>query len=190
MKYNNQRVLRYPLPANPAPENLRCYSVYIPDDDQHRQLFVSALRTLARWDSYDRDHAHTGCIAAATWRHALDVFEFEPCGKSDNEEEDTFADDLLALADAAVVNNQSGGVVRALGYAIDQAGQVIAETILPLVGVTLLALGAAYVVSIVIGGLTIGTVAVAAGEVVELVVATGASASNIVEFAAVAALAA
>ena len=55
---------------------------------------------------------------------------------------------------------------------------------------TLLAIGAAYVVSVVIGGLTIGTVAVAAGEVVELVVATGASASNFVEFAAVAALAA
>ena len=118
------------------------------------------------------------------------MFDFESCGGGDDEDEDTFADELAALADAVVVNQQSGGLVKALGYAIDTAGQVIAETVLPLIGLTLLAIGAAYVVSIVIGGLTVGTVAVAAGEVVELVVATGASASNIVEFAAVAALAA
>lgn len=188
--HNERRRLIYPLPANPAPEGFACYNVYIPDDDEHRQLFLSAVRTLARWNSYERDRDRTAAVAAATWREALDMFDFESCGGDDDDEEDTYADELLALADAMVVNQQSGGLVKALGYAIDEVGQVIAETVLPVIGLTLLAIGAAYVVSVVIGGLTIGTVAVAAGEVVELVVATGASASNIVEFAAVAALAA
>lgn len=189
MKRVNQRVLCYPLPDNPAPQSVACYSVYVPDDDQHRQLFMSALRTLARWDSYQRDEERRGAATAATWRNVLDDFDFDPCGGGD-EDEDTLADDFESLADGVMSMSQAGGVVKAIGYAIAAAGEFIVNTALPVVAVTLLAIGAAYVVSLVVGGLAIGSVAVAAGETVEVIFATGATASNVVEFVATMALAA
>lgn len=189
MKYENARAIKYPPPANPSPPGVACYSVYIPDDDEHRQLFVSALRSLARWDSYARDAAHTGALAAQTWRNALDLLDFEPCG-NDCDEEDTLADELGALADGVMSMSQSGGIITALGYAIEAAGEFIWETVLPVVGVTLLAVGAAYVVTLIAGGLTVGSVLIAAGETVELVVSTGAAVSNVIEFTTLVALAA
>lgn len=85
--------------------------------------------------------------------------------------------------------SQSGGLVKAIGYVIEEAGEFIVNTALPLIGLTLLAVGAAYAVSIIIGGVTIGSVVVGAAETVELIVSTGAAA-NIVEFTMIAALAA
>ncbi len=190
MKFHPQRVLQYPLPTNLSPQDLACYSVLIPDDDEHRQLFVSAVRTLARWDSYERDANHGGAVAAATWRDALEYLDFTPCEECEEEEEDTYADELGLLADGILSMSQTGGLIKAVGYVMETAGEFIVNTVLPVVGLTLLAIGAAYVVSIVIGGLTIGAVAVAAGEAVEILVTTGAAASNIVEFTAIIALAA
>lgn len=189
MRYVNQRVLQYPLPANPSPAGVVCYQVFIPDDDEHRQLFVTALRTLARWDSYARDAAKTAAASAATWRNALELLDFNPC-EDGCEDEDTLADDLLALADGVLSMTQTGGIIKAIGYAIEQAGEFIFGTALPVIGLTFLAIGAAYVVTLLLGGVAIGTVAVAAGETVEILLTTGAAASNIVEFAAVVALAA
>lgn len=189
MKYVNQRVLQYPLPDNPSPAGLACYQVIIPDDDQHRQLFVSALRTLARWDSYARDAARTGAVAAQTWRNALEYLDFEEC--SDGcEDEDTVADDLADLADGILSMTQAGGIIKAIGYAIEQAGEFIFNTALPVIGLTFLAIGAAYVITLVVGAITVGTVAVAAGETVEILLTTGAAASNIIEFVATVAIAA
>lgn len=189
MKYVNQRVLRYPLPDNPAPVGDTCYQVFVPDDSQHRQLFVSALRTLARWDSYDRDPAHTGAVVAARWRDALELLNFDPCA-GDCDDEDTYSDDLQGLMDGVMSMSQTGGMIKAIGYAIDAAGAFIVNTALPVIGLTLLAVGAAYVVSIVIGSVAVGSVAIAAGETVEIILGTGAAASNIVEFVATVALAA
>lgn len=188
MKRDQHRKYQYPIPSNPAPDGLKCYQILIPDDDEHRRLFTSAVRSLARWDSYNRDDMHTGRIAAATWRNALDYLNFDECGGGE-EEEDTYADEYEALADGVMSMSQSGGLVKAIGYVIEEAGEFIVNTALPLIGLTLLAVGAAYAVSIIIGGVTIGSVVVGAAETVELIVSTGAAA-NIVEFTMIAALAA
>lgn len=89
------------------------------------------------------------------------------------ENEDILADSLAALADGVRINTILNGEIRALGVALDETAEVITETLLPLIGITLLGIAAAAVI-ITVGGIPLAPVAVAAGETVELIIATGA----------------
>lgn len=103
--------------------------------------------------------------------------------------DDIWEDTILQLADGVLANILSGGQVRAIGYEIEEEGSIETETELPLIAVAFVGLAAAFVVTLILGGVTIGAVAVAAGETVELLIATGASAGNIIPFVALAAAA-
>ncbi len=106
-----------------------------------------------------------------------------------DDDDDIWSDVILELADGVLANVLEGGRIRAIGYEIEEEGSVEVETELPLIAVAFVAVAAAFVLTLVLGGLTIGTVAVAAGETVELLIATGASAGNIIPFVALAAAA-
>lgn len=95
--------------------------------------------------------------------------------EGENCEDDIWADALMGLADGVLVNTLEGGVFQALGLEIESEGSIEAETILPLIGLAFLAVGAAFVVSILVGGVAVGSVALAAGEAVEILVLTGAT---------------
>lgn len=107
---------------------------------------------------------------------ALNWIDEPQCITADCEElenEDILADSLGALADGVRVNTILNGEMRALGVALDEAAEVITETLLPLIGITLLGIAAAAVI-ITVGGIPLAPVAIAAGETVELIIATGA----------------
>lgn len=95
--------------------------------------------------------------------------------EGENCEDDIWADAVEALADGIIINTLEGGAIQALGYEIESEGSIEAETILPLIGLAFLAVGAAFVVSILVGGVAAGSVALAAGEAVEILVLTGAT---------------
>lgn len=169
-----------------------CVLLTLPDNLEYRAAVRGQLTALGKWFVWEQTTDDKGRQAAEYIRQFIHRAQWDvPCEQeNDCDEDDTWADELAALADGIIGNTFSGGAQRAIGYAIDEAGSIIVDTVLPLIGITLVGIGAAYVVTLVLGGLTIGTVAVAAAETVEVLIATGASASNIVEFAAIAALAA
>lgn len=121
--------------------------------------------------------------------YIIDLWQATKPSEGDDEDEDIFQDTWDALADGVLANELFGSVGMPLGVRIPAEGSITAETALPLIGITLIGLGVAAVVSIVLGGVTLPAVAVAAGEVVEIIVATGASSSNIIPFAVLAAAA-
>lgn len=113
-----------------------------------------------------------------------------PACLPDSCEDDIWADAVEALADGVLVNTLEGGAMQALGYEIEAEGTIEAATALPLIALSFLALGAAYVVSIALGGLPLGAVTVAAGEAAEIILFTGASEAAPAVITAIAALAA
>lgn len=110
--------------------------------------------------------------------------------EGDSCEDDIWADAIAAMADGVLVNTLEGGAMQALGYEIEAEGTIEAATALPLIALSFLALGAAYVVSIALGGLPLGAVTVAAGEAAEIILFTGASEAAPAVITAIAALAA
>lgn len=113
------------------------------------------------------------------------------CGpEGDSCEDDIWADAVAALADGVLVNTLEGGTMQALGYEIEEEGELEAQTVLPLVALSFVALGAAYVVALALGGIALGSVAIAAGEAAEIIIFTGASESAPAIITAIAALAA
>lgn len=121
---------------------------------------------------------------------ALNTLDAPLCIEAGACEDDIYADSILALADGVLANVLEGGSFTALGYEIEEEGSIEGETELPLIAVAFVAVTAAFVVGLFLGGVAIGSVAVAAGETVELLIATGAAAGSPIQFAAVAALAA
>lgn len=103
-----------------------------------------------------------------------------PCYPS--EQEDTIADDILQFIDGIVSNYQEGGITKALGYVIDELGRIVIETTVRVVSTAIVGLAVASVVNILIGGVVAGTVAVGAGEIVEVIFDTGDTTSKIIEF--------
>lgn len=169
-----------------------CVKLTLPDNLEYRAAVRGQLTALGKWFVWEETQGDEGRQAAEYIRQYIHMAEWDVACESEDEcdEDDTWADELAALADGVIGMGMVGGAIRAIGYAIEDVGELVVNTILPIVGVTFLAVGAAYVVTLLLGGLAIGTVAVAAGEVVEVVISTGASASNIIEFAAAVALAA
>ncbi len=169
-----------------------CVKLTLPDNLEYRAAVRGQLTALGKWFTWEETPNDSGRLAAEYMRQFIHLAEWDvPCEAEDEcDEDDTWADELAALADGVIGGTMVGGAIRAIGYAIDDIGELIVETALPLIGITLLGLGAAYVVTLLLGGVTIGTVAVAAGETVEVLVQTGATVSNIIEFAAQVALAA
>lgn len=106
---------------------------------------------------------------------ALNTIEAPLCGPVSECDDDIWSDDILALADGVLINALEGGQMVALGYEIEEEGEIAAETELPLVALAFVAVGAAFLLAIALGGVALGTVAVAAGETVELLILTGAS---------------
>ncbi len=118
---------------------------------------------------------------------ALNTQDAPLCGPEGGDcDDDVWDDVVLALADGVLENVLSGGQMTALGYEIEEEGELEAETELPLIAIAFVAIGAAFVLSLALGLVTIGSVAVAAGETVELLILTGASAGNPVSLTALA----
>ena len=121
--------------------------------------------------------------------YIIDLWQAERPSEDEDEDEDILQDTWAALMDGVLANQLFSTVGLPVGVRIPQEGSLTAETLLPLIGITIVGGLIAAAVVIVLGGVALPAVAVAAGEVVELVIATGASASNIVPFAVLAAAA-
>lgn len=186
-------MIKYLLPAVIDGHDEICVKLILPDNLEYRSAVRGQLAALGKWVLWQETNDDRAVQASEYLRQFIDRASWDiSCENEDPEcdEDDVWQDDIMSLADGIISNSFAGGVQRAIGYAIDDVGHIITETVLPLIGITLVAIGVAYVATIVLAGVTIGTVAVAAAETVELVIATGASATNIVEFAAYVALAA
>lgn len=182
----------YRLPAIIEPDTTKCVRFFIPDEQMHRLAFWGAIGELGYWWNWERDEDKRGAAVARVWRDVIEdakVSECEEC--QDCDEDDVLEDTIAQLANGVLSNTITGGVTRAIGVALDDLGKLITETILPVVGITLFGLAVASIAAVVVGGVTVGTVAVAAGETVEILVATGASVaeSKIIELVALAAAA-
>lgn len=58
----------FPAPTPAAPERMRCVSVYIPDSMDHLAAFAGALALLGKWNSWQKDDAHSARLAALAWQ--------------------------------------------------------------------------------------------------------------------------
>jgi hypothetical protein len=61
----------FPTPDPPAPTKMRCVSVWIPDSMDHLAAFAGALALLGKWNSWQKDDAHTAAAAALAWQQCL-----------------------------------------------------------------------------------------------------------------------
>lgn len=182
--------LPYPVTGYPTV----CVQFQCPDSFEYRAAVRGQLYALGQWFTWEKTGTPAATDAAAYWRQLLEdslVFKESDACCDETDDDDILEDSLAELADGVLSNTLIGGAVRAIGYAIDDLGRIITETVLPVIGITLLGLAVASVASIIIGGVTVGTVAVAAGETVEVLVATGAAegAAKIIELVALAAAA-
>lgn len=167
----------YRLPADLAPAGVDCVNLLIPDDPEYRELFMTAIWSLTRWYHYERTGTNAGAVVAGHFKTAYETIVFE-C----QEEEDTLADDFADLIDGVISQFQEGGIIRAIGYVINELGSIVVETALRYVAVTVIGTALGGVVSILIGGVVLDTVAVAGGEVVELIFDSGDFDPKIIEF--------
>lgn len=182
----------YRLPAIIEPDATKCVRFFIPDEQMHRIAFWGAVGELGYWWNWERDEDKRGAAVARVWRAVIEDAKTSECEEcDDDDDEDTLQDAYEALMDGVLENTIIGGITRAIGTALEDAGRIITETILPVVGITLVGLAVGALAAVIVGGVTVGTVAVAAGETVEILVATGASVaeSKIIELVALAAAA-
>lgn len=96
----------------------------------------------------------------------LDNPQDAPCFPPCEEQEDTLTDTLAELADGIVTTFQEGGIVKALGYLIEQTGEIIIDVAGKIAEFTVIGLGVAGVITILIGATTYLTIPVAVGETV------------------------
>lgn len=68
-----------PIPADTDPPNRRCVSVQIPDDAEYSGMFWGALDELTRWNSYQRDDAHSGVLVADVWKQVISDARANEC---------------------------------------------------------------------------------------------------------------
>lgn len=190
-----QKTRGIPLPAQIVGHPTICVQFECPDVPEYRAAVMGQVFALGQWFTWEKDGTRRAVDAATVWRQLLhDTFTFKDSCASDErncEDEDILEDAYQAMMDGLLGNTLIGGAVKAIGYALDEAGRVITETVLPVIGLTLVGLAVGALAAVVVGGVTIGTVAVAAGETVEILVATGATVaeSKIIELVALAAAA-
>ena len=80
----------YPLPDNVQPEGYACVRVWYPDDAGFRKCVLGAISHLGNWWAWERDEAHRGRLAAASFRLAYlltsqDILDGVGCGCDDEE---------------------------------------------------------------------------------------------------------
>lgn len=68
-----------PLPTEPHPDAFTCVRIAIPNDSEWKAMFWGALDQLTRWNSYDRDEAHTGKDVANQWLAAVETARERAC---------------------------------------------------------------------------------------------------------------
>jgi len=124
----------YPLPNPLTPPSLGCVSMMIPDSPDYRSLFLSAMTQLGYWFSYERDEAHGGRVVANNWRLAVESLTWDCC--TDCDDEDTLEDAWETFIDGVQTQLQTGGIVSALGYVIDTVGDIVINTGLKIIAVT------------------------------------------------------
>jgi len=107
--------------------------------------------------------------------------ELSPCFPSCNNE-DTLADDIFNLVDGVIETFQEGGLIEALGYLIQETGSIVVETVKKIVSITVIGVAVGGLLSIIVGGISYGTVAIGAGEVVETIISLPDNPSNIINF--------
>lgn len=175
-----QRRAGFLLPAQLTDHDLICVKMKIPDSFEYRTAFTGHVFQLGRWHVWEKDWKNPedrrATIAGSYWKDLLhEHFQIVECEEDEDEDEDILDDILAALADGILTNQVSGGIVRAIGYALGVDAQVVAETALNIVGITLIGGTISGAVGLAVGGASVGTVEVAAGEIVELMIETGAS---------------
>lgn len=147
-----------------------------------RDRVVKLLNALKRDETLSRDRDFTAMYTVLEALAFVDNPQDAPCYPESDETEDTIADQIADFIDGIIQNFQEGGIVKAIGYAIDTLGRIIIETAVRVVSTTVIGLAVAGIVYIVVGGITVGTVAVGANEVIDIVFDTGTSATKIIEF--------
>lgn len=157
----------YPLPEPLTPSGLGCVSMMIPDSPDYRSLFLSAMTQLGYWFSYERDESHGGRVVANNWRVAVDSLTWDCC--NDCDEEDTLEDAWQTFLDGLQTQFQTGGIVSAVGYVVDLVGDIVINTGLKVIAVTVIGVAVAGVVQIILGGTVLYSVGVGAGEVAEII---------------------
>lgn len=63
----------YLIPENIIPEGMRCFCVFIPDDDMYQYAFFGAYEFFGKWIAWERDAAKRGKDAAAAWQAAIEM---------------------------------------------------------------------------------------------------------------------
>jgi len=164
-------------PQTLAPEGTFLVPLCTTRERLHRML--SALKTYELLsDDRDTDNIIDMLEALAY----LDDPTTAPCYPASNCDEDTLGDSLLQFVDDIVSEFREGGIVRAIGYAIDELGRIVVETAIKVIEITVIGLAVAGTLSIIIGGVTVATVAVPAGAIITPIFDTGSTAVKVIEF--------
>jgi len=68
-----------PIPSNLTPDIYTCFEIGLPLDAEWMAMFWGALDQLTRWNSYDRDVAHSAETLAATWKDIITAGRASDC---------------------------------------------------------------------------------------------------------------
>lgn len=111
----------------------------------------------------------------------LDEPQTAPCYPPSDCDEDTQADSFTEFVDGILTNIRTGGISKAIGYVIEEYGEVIFETALKIVGVTVVGYLTGGLVNILVGGTNVGQVIIGASETVEILLELPDAPSNIIQ---------
>jgi len=121
------------------------------------------LNSLKRDEMLSGDRDFTAQEAVLEALAFVEDPENAPCFPASNCEEDTYSDSIYGFLDEIISNIMEGGIITAIGYVIDTLGNIIVETALRLVTVTIVGYLTGGLVSIFIDSVLTETVAVGAG---------------------------
>jgi len=147
-----------------------------------RERLLKILNAIKTYEvlSNDRDfNAQIDILEALAY---MQDPESAPCFPVSNCDEDTLADSLLQFVDDIISEFREGGIVKAIGYAIDELGRIVVETAIKVIEITVIGLAVAGTLSIIIGGATVATIAVPAGAIITPIFDTGSTAVKVIEF--------
>lgn len=170
-EYRREKAL---APAPPEGYSTKAFTVCLPDTVNERAFFLGALTQLTKWTEYQRTHDQSAKAYADFWKAILEpaIRDFHddqtPECLDCSEQEDTKADDLFSFIDGVVSSFQEGGIVKALGYAVDNLGEVIINTAVRIVSFTVIGYLTAGLFDIFVGGILQATIAIPEGKIIQV----------------------
>lgn len=161
-------------PTPPEGYGVKAFTFCLPDTVNERAFFLGALTELTKWTYYQRTADKSAKAYAEFWRNLLEpaISDFHkgidaPCLEC-QDNEDTKADNIFDFVDGILTTLQQGGIVEALGYAINNLGEVIINTAVRIVSFTVIGYLTAGIFNLFIDGVLVHSQVIPEGKIIQV----------------------